>query len=436
MGKRLKQGFYWRGGVIWVRTDPVERRARTTGCRDPEAAYMWRAERERIAANPSYAASLTAKVGHWVTKTIDIKRATKSAGTVNMYETKLGHFARVWGVELPLASIDADRVDAYIAQRREEGAKSNTIHRELTCLRQMLRFAKRAKAFPTDLGEVMPVGFSSEYKPVTRTLSMEDLPKLWKALRTDERRAWVAFALVTGADNADVERARPEDYDAARQVVRVRGTKTGTRDAEVPVQPHLRELFEWAHARLPVSWPRASKGLGDACRRAGIPHLSPKDLRRTAGNLMAERGVDITSISRFLRHGSDAMARKVYTPVRAEALGRVIAKQSGADSLQSVDPSALDDDSEGDRRQQESCSVAPPGVEPGRHFWQRILSPESEHQKPGFSREKQGVCGPEPDTNGPIDVSDTLQDSGVWALAFAAERLCHGLAPRAGGGAR
>lgn len=334
MGKKLRSGFYWRGGVVWVRTDPLDKVPRSTDSRDPEAAYLWRAERERIKASPSYAASLAASFGHWVVKMIDLKTRERSEGTVHMYTVKLGHFVRIWGEDMALASIDSTRIDDYIEQRRTEGVVNNTIARELTCLRQLLRHAKRAKQFPTDITEIMPIGFERGYVPRKRTLRAADFPKLWAALQNDEERAWVAMALSTAADSGDVERALPTDYDPVRRVMRVRGTKTDTRDDEVPILPHVRELFEYALARLPVSWPRADKGVGEACRRAGIPHLSPKDLRRTAATWLVKTGTNQSLVSRFLRHGSDAMVRQVYGQVTAEELGTLIEGQTRAETLQ------------------------------------------------------------------------------------------------------
>lgn len=334
MGTKLRRGYYWRGGVIWVRADPVTRKQRSTGCRDPKAAELWRAEREKIASNPDYAASLTATLGNWVVKVLEIKRAGRSAGTLHMYEVKLGHLARLWGADLPLAGITAERVDDYIATRQGEGAKNNTIARELTGLRQILRHAKRGRAFHGTLDQILPVGFSSDYQPVKRTLLREDLPKLLAALRNDTERAWVSFVLATAADVGDVDRALPTDFDPVRNVVRIRGTKTESRDDEIPILPHVQDLFAFAHAHLPISWPRASKGLGEACKRAGLPHLSPKDLRRTAASWLVAAGADQRNVGRFLRHKSDAMVRKVYGQLTATQLGSLL--ESHSKTLQSA----------------------------------------------------------------------------------------------------
>jgi integrase len=257
-----------------------------------------------------------------------IKAAQRSEGTQHMYGVKLGHITRLFGADSAMTSITAERVDAYISARREEGAGSNTISRELTCLRQVLKHAKRAGEYGGDIASVMPLGFSADYKPVTRTLRQEDLPKLLAALKTDEQRAWVCMALSFAADLSDIEKMRPEHFDHQRQQMHVYGTKTDTRDAWLPVLPLFAGLVEWALPHLPVSWPRASKALGEACVRAGLPHLSPKDLRRSAASWLLVEGANQSLVSRFLRHSSDTMVRKVYGQLRPEELGKLLSDQT------------------------------------------------------------------------------------------------------------
>jgi integrase len=327
MGKKLKHGFWWRGGFIHTR-DPVTGERTSTRCRDQAAAELWRAERERLAANPAYAASLQATVGGWAVKTMAHKESRRAAGTLVMYRIKLGHVVRLFGSGAPLATITPGAVDEYITTRSKEGAANNTIHKELTCLWQMLKLAKRAREFAGDLDELKPSDFSAGYVPRTRVLLRADLPRLMAALPSDVERAWVAFALTFAADHGDVERARPEDWDPVRRLMLVHGTKTDTRTAWLPVLPHVEALFDLCLPALPVSWPRSSKALGEACRRAGLPHLSPKDLRRSAASWLVEEGADISFVSRFMRHSSDAMVRLVYGQVRPAMLGERLREAS------------------------------------------------------------------------------------------------------------
>ncbi|MFO7179622.1 MAG: tyrosine-type recombinase/integrase [Pseudomonadota bacterium] len=406
MAARLKRGFYWRNATIWVRTDPIEGTRKSTGCTDPQAAYLWHAERERLAASPAYAAAARATVGRWADLTLETKEQERSEGTVHMYRVKLGHVARIFGRESPMASITAGAIDEYIKQRRTEGASSNTIARELTCLRQMLRYAKRAGEYAEDIDTVMPIGFSAEYVPVKRTLKREDLPKLLAALPGERERAWVCFALCFAADRSDIERARPEDYDEARNVFHVRGTKTAVRDAELPVLPMFRELFEYALARLPVSWPSASNGVGRACTKAGLPHLSPKDLRRSTCTWLIEAGVDQAVVSRFMRHVSDQMVRRIYGQVSPTALGKLIETglASGTEASQVLVPVHGFEPRFRDSKCDDAVSADP----------ERAVSCEKRAARPGLKGHEetrdQGASG-----------TEASHAPAAWSLALAAE---------------
>jgi integrase len=333
MARGLKPGFYRRGKVIWTR-DPVSGERTSTRCTDPKAAELWKAERERLAANPNYAASTKATVGRWVLKTMEHKAGSRAGGTLHMYKVKLGHVVRLFGAEAPLSTITPGAVDEYVRSRSKEGASNSTIKREFTCLVQMLKLAKRAGEFAGDLSQLLPVGFSAKYEPTKRILRREDLAALLAALRNDTERAWLCLALSTGADVGDIERALPEDYDPVHKVFRVRGTKTVVRDAGVPILPLFEDLFAFALPRLPISWPRASKGIGEACKRAKLPHLSPKDIRRTAASWLIAAGVDQSLVSRFMRHRNDTMVRMVYGQLQPQELGRLIQAQSGTEKAQ------------------------------------------------------------------------------------------------------
>lgn len=337
MAKKLPRGFYWRGGVIWVRTDPITGKPSSTRCHAISAAKLWREERERLAASPTYAASILATVGKWVEETIaHVRSRKKSQGTLHMYGVKLGHVNRIFGADNPMASITPQSVDAYIAQRQREKVKSNTIARELTCLRQMLKLARRAGEFNLEHTAVMPVGFAAGYEPVKRTLPIERVPELLAAL-PESRRAWVCFAIATAGDISDVERARPEDYDPVTSTVRMRGTKNAARTVPVPVLPLFEKVFLYAHARLPVEpWPRVSKDLPAICKRLGIGHISPKDLRRSASTWLVEAGVEESQVSRFMRHKNNTMVRTVYGQVRPQVLGGLIAGQLQSKNLTAI----------------------------------------------------------------------------------------------------
>ncbi len=293
-----------------------------------------------------------------------------------------------------------------MTQRKSEGINNNTLHRELTCLRQMLKLAKRAGAYRHDIAEVMPVDFSADYTPVTRILRADELPRLLAACDNDSERAWICLALALAADVGDVHRALPEDYDRTRDVVRVRGTKNKQRDAEIPVLDQVRPLLEFALPHLPLSWPDVSHALGHRCARAGIQHLSPKDLRRSIASWLVTANVPQSLVSRFLRHKSDTMVRMVYGQMTPEELGKLIAAS----------------------------------VTPALHGSPWPLGGTADagdlkgHREPGTSendRDYSGTSEPEEDPLGSKNVTSALHGVTAWSLALAAESALRPLAKTA-----
>lgn len=322
---KLAKGLYRRNGVIYVRTDPVDGAQRSTGKRDALAANLWLAERERAAADPTYAAARTTTVGEWILKALAHKKAQdRSEGTINMYEVKLGHAARIFGVNAPLAAITPSAIDAYVSRRRDEGAKNNTIARELTCLRQMLKLARRAGSFGLGVDQVMPIGFSANYVPVTRTLTWHQFQALIDGCEDERTVAWICAAVATAGDTSDVHRMQPEDFDTTRWLVRMRGTKNKARSAVIPIPELFRQLVERALPHMPLSWPRASKALPELTTKLGLGHFSPKDLRRSACTWLIEAGVPEDAVSRWMRHKNSTMVRTIYGQMRPEALGTII----------------------------------------------------------------------------------------------------------------
>lgn len=327
--EKLPEGFYRHGRTIWFRTDPITGERRSSGCRTIEAARTEYAARETASRSPVHKTASSQSLGHWVKKTLDWKTNQRSEGTADMYHVKLGHVLRIFGAARPIGELDAGFIDRYIETRSSEGVKNNTIARELTAIRQVLRLAYRANAFPLDPKQVMPIGFSAKYVPVDRTITLEELPKLLDGLSESER-AWVCYALATGGDVGDVERAQPEDYDPTTGTVRVRGTKTKTRDAVIPVPEMFRDLIEYAVPRMPLSWPNVSKRLPERCVKLGVSKVSPKDLRRSSATWLAEAGVALDLLARWLRHSGLALAHRVYNKTRPTALRDLIEAQIGS----------------------------------------------------------------------------------------------------------
>jgi integrase len=178
---------------------------------------------------------------------------------------------------------------------------------------------------------VMPEQSGAAYVPLQRALTLEQVPRLLAELG-DARGATVAYIVATGADWCAVERAERLDMgdsDRRAALMLVRGSKNRKRWAEVPIVGPFVPLADLArgwlvrHGSFP-RWGNATRDLAAACRRAGLPRVTPRDLRRTHGQVLAEAGVPPHLIGDMLRHSDSRMAEKVYGQRTREALARQV----------------------------------------------------------------------------------------------------------------
>lgn len=341
MGKQKRDGLYKRGGIWWIRKDPISGKPISTKCRDIGAAREVRADRERRAADPAYVASQTATLGEWCSSMMTTK-GDRSPATRAVLRQKLGHWIRILGEDCPLARIDPAVADRFVLQRREEGVVDLTIAKEFSAITQVLRLAKRAGAWPWDLSTFRPPMLRPNYEPRTRALTQEEVGRL-VAVCQPRLRAFVALAVALGARRSEVWRVLPEDL--VGEEIRIRGTKTKKSKRTVPVLSVFRPLLETVdRSVLPVDYRRnLPRDLASACKRAGIDRCTANDLRRTHATLLREAGVERDVVRRLLGHTSAALLDRVYDQSRASVLAEAAEKSIGQtrqprDSFGACDP--------------------------------------------------------------------------------------------------
>lgn len=322
-----KDGLFKRGRVFWTwfRGERVSCRTR-----DRKAALLYKAKLERAGADPAYLAANEATVGGAL-KDFYVHFATRdrSHHTLVMHRRNGGHLARLLGDATRLADVNAKEIDGYIAARLAEGSARVTLGKELTTARQALRLAKRHGAYPFDLDQVMPMAFSTEYKPKERALDLGEIMTLIASVEAFSplHARMVAFIVATAARKSEAESALPGDIDWANRIVKIRGTKTQEAAADVPILKQFEGLLHYAQpARFGV-WQNMSRDMDAACVRAGIPKVTANDLRRTTATLLRRAGASSDMIARMLRHADSRMVERVYGRVRAEDAGRVLAIQ-------------------------------------------------------------------------------------------------------------
>ena len=308
---------------------------------DRKAAEAVARELERHHASPADAAARTATLADAVTLLLTDRAGRAKAGkrsteTVEFYEQKTGHWRRILGDGFRLAELSASGVDAVIQQRRDEGAGENTISKELVALRCALKLAVRAGLWKGNPAAVLPVAFAAEYVPRTRYLTRGELQQLLAQLPANPA-AMVAFIVASGARWGEAASALAADV--APPLVHLRGTKTVAADRTVPVlHPEAATLLQYAleHAepgeggKLFARWKSPNNALRRACVRAGIPHASFNDLRRTFATWLRAEGVSAELIAPAMGHTTTAMVQRVYGRLSASALAELLRGALGA----------------------------------------------------------------------------------------------------------
>ena len=372
---------YRRGRIWWgAYYADGERVRRSTRCTDRRAAEAIVRGWERDAADPAHAAATAASIRDALTLALrraeDLARTgRRSEATASYYRAKLGHLSRLLepaGQPVPLARLTASTVDAYLEQRRVEGASEHTLSKELGALRVALRLARRVGLWRGDPAEVLPVLHASEYVPRTRWLTVDEVARLLGELVAD-RAARVAWIVATGSRWSESDAARRGDA-TAREVV-VRGTKTAAAARVVPVVlPEQRELLALAeqHAegtdgRMFAAWGNVRRDLAAACSRARIAPATPNDLRRTFAHWLRQRGASADLVAPTMGHVDSRMVERVYGRLRGEELRAALLRCTTgvSDSAARADSAdSLDSAGGSDPRENRQIAVPRDGIEP------------------------------------------------------------------------
>lgn len=324
MAKRseLPTGYFWRGPVIWCRTDPVTRKQASTDLRDPKGIRAWERQRERQAEDPEIVGATAATLGEWVDRIVAIKEVNKSEATVRIYRQKLASFLKFWGEKMPLLNITPSACDEY-AKHRLLHVTGHTVVKEFSALAQMLKAAKRVGCYPHDISTLRPPTVVQGYVPRKRHLSWQEVELLVEECGP-KLGAIVVLAVTIGTRLSEALRFDPAQ-DLQGWVAHIRGTKTDSADAFIPVLAPFRPMLAEALPAMPVGeYPNnLRRNLLAACKRAGIDPCTPNDLRRTFCSLLISAGVDKETARRFMRHKTSRMVEMVYGKVTPKGLEKL-----------------------------------------------------------------------------------------------------------------
>lgn len=345
MGTLYKRGDTWHADYV----DRQGRRRRVS-TRTGDIKVARARLRELELATTDRAAHPTEAIDESLRYFVDVVHAGSPAGTVSSYRQKARHLSRLLGGEQADA-ITRERAERYIAARLGEGAHPHSVHKELVVLRGALDSARGRDRFhgPAD---VVP-RFRAQYTPRTTYLTPDQFAALTEHLVRDppgtdapelRRERWerrrngrVLYCMLIAFASprvGELEAMRPAHVDLARDVLRVPKGKTIGRS--VAIHPMLRPWLEWrlgevAHAQQPLvePWANVRRDLGRAADRAGVPRVTPNDLRRTFASWLVQGGTPLLVVSRLLGHSSTRMVDLVYGQLDEATLHAAIGRLPG-----------------------------------------------------------------------------------------------------------
>ncbi len=279
----------------------------------------------------------------------EVSCAGKAPATVESYQQKARHVARLMGATL-VDRLTREHVERYIATRLKEGAHKHSVHKELVVLRGALKAAK-GRTFHGTLDVVPPFEFT--YEPKRTYLTPEQFMSLAEHLvapphanasaatiaKSEERRARrVLFCMLIAFASprlGELSKLEWHDVDLGRGTIRIPKAKTVSR--EVAIAGELRAWLEAFGERAGWSgpivehWGSCRRDLALACARAGVPRVTPNDLRRTFASWLVQARESLFVVATLLGHSSTRMVEQVYGRLDARTLSGAIAKLPGGD---------------------------------------------------------------------------------------------------------
>lgn len=210
---------------------------------------------------------------------------------------------------------------AYAKQRALQGRQTGTVGTELNHLRIVLRWAAKNRLIgPPPYIELPPRSLPRDVR-----LTRDEFDRLWAAAETHHIRLFLLLAISTAGRVSALLGLKwaQVDLDAGMidLVDRTGVVRPMKARAQVPITPTLHEALVEAKpgARTPfvIEWAgrqvsSVRTGLERAAERAGIKHISPHVLRHSAASWMAEDGVPMAEIARFLGHTDSSVTERVY----------------------------------------------------------------------------------------------------------------------------
>lgn len=211
-----------------------------------------------------------------------------------------------------------------------------TISREAITLRAALHWAQKEGW----IREAPAVTLPPRSAPRERFLTRDEAKRLLDATRTPHIRLFVLIALHTAARKGAILDLRWERVDMEARLIHFRRAgraETKKRRVTVPINAVLLAALQEARLIRTTEWviEYKSRKAGNirhaferSVTRAGIPHCTRHDLRRTAASWMVMAAVPLSEVAKVLGD-TEEMVERVYGKFSPDYLRRAVDALAG-----------------------------------------------------------------------------------------------------------
>lgn len=237
-------------------------------------------------------------------------------------DTALHHAKRIGPWLARYRASDARQAAAHILKDMQGHYAAATINRSLGTLKKALKLAWEQGLCAEDYSG--HVKRQAENNARETHLSIEQVKTLADKA-SDQVRAAIWIALLTGCRRGEVLKIQAQDVGADAITIRAGNTKT-LRTRMVPIIPALRPWLKY----LPLSI--NSEGLKTGFRRAReaaeMPEVHFHDLRHSCATILLASGADLYTVAKILGHSSIKVTER-YAHHQIDAQRTALAKAFG-----------------------------------------------------------------------------------------------------------
>lgn len=337
---RITLGYYGDWTIAQARERARELQREIDQGRDPrnvkrqEEAQAAKETAQGATVRTAWEVYLADRKPHWGDRHYEDHAAMTRAGGVATKRGTRGRGKTIPGplhalMDRPLRQLDAATLEAWAAQ--EAKTRPSQARLALRCFKAFLNWCSEH----ADYQHAVPNGNVAVSKKTREVLGrdgvkqdalMKEQLSAWfsaiRALSNPVHAAYLQTLLLTGARPGEVIEMRWDDLDLQWRTLRIRDKVEGER--KIPLTPYVAELlqglprtenpFVFASAiskERPMREPNLPHT--DACKVAGIDHLTLHGLRRSFKSLTEWLAIPVGVVAQIMGHKPSATAEKHYT---------------------------------------------------------------------------------------------------------------------------